>query len=498
MTNSSFCRVVIVSVCLLTTGLCSRAQQRNPPPPGWEFVRKLDSVNSVTFHASGDTLFLNGEFSTNGGTTWDTLWNTATDTAPHARFKTFNPHFFPHTAQIWDVQWTSDGLKRVFIVSNGTSDWKTYPLDSMTEISMGSFVDGEINPFDDNDIFLVTDYGNQRFPDFGMWRSRDGGHTWARIENLPFPDHGQGMKYLLMFDARAADQWYLYVDGQGINGTLSFYRTTDNGISFSRDCCWGKYAGISAPGVFRTWWEKGYQYGVGIVDMSPAGEDSINWLTKMDSTLPMTKLDSGYSHFLREGSYQFFASDPAHAFVAEAEGAWNLADSVIKFTKSHLYETTNDGEIWQSIWSASTAPLVNSLYLDQSTRTLWATTFDSLETKWRQVPLPFYSLVRHRLQTDVNSFTADALPTQVIVNQVFPNPVHSTALINYELSASGPIRLEVFDQIGKTVRELYSGHSESGPHHMMWNIPSFIPSGTYFIRLKSVGVRKTSRLIIIK
>jgi hypothetical protein len=471
------------------------AQQRAAPPPGWELVRNLDFVNSVNFHASGDTLFLNGLISTNSGATWDTLWVNTWDTIRHTL--PF-PDFFPHSAAMWAVtgiKGTKNG--REFIVSRGTSEWTEYPFDSTTNASIGTTYDGAVNPFDDNDIFLLTDQAGQQIREVGVWRSRNGGRSWARMLNLPPPDQGIGAVYALRFDVRAAGQWYLGVQSGYMSQGESHYKTSDNGNTFERMNCWGTYAGISATGVFRTLWENPWNYPIGVIDYGPNGRDSTNWLWRMDSTLPLTNLDSGYAHLLSSASYVFYDDNPSHAFIAEAEGAWNPKDSMRESGRSQLYETTNDGEVWNSLWTTHSVPFVWDAYLDQRTNTIWASSFDSVGVN-SFVGYPFHSLFRYRLNTAIGSETDRLVPRVIVIRSVYPNPIRSMARIEFTTNRSGHVTLGLFDMEGNKVRELFDGFSDAGVHQVTWNLPPSIRSGAYLLRLEARGIIKTTNMVIVK
>jgi hypothetical protein len=485
----------------LSTALivCSAvAQTRNPAPSGWEYVRTIDSDNIITFHASGDTLFLNGLYSTNGGTSWDTLWAPMWDTVPHFLSTYF---FYPHSAALWGVSGSTKIKNGIaYVRTNGTMNWEEYPFDSTTSASIGSPYNGFVNPFDDNDLFLLSDEAGQQTRLVGIWRSRNGGRSWNRMLNIPLPDAGIGAVYDLLFDERAAGQWYLSVESGYMPQAPNYYETTDNGVTFERMNYWGRYAGISAPGILRDWWTTSYQNVVGVVDRGQGVTDSAkftNWLTAMDPTLPMSNTDSGYHHTLEVDPYAHFDSQPEHAFVPEYAVTWSTADSIVTRYYSHVYETTNDGETWTSLWSLIDMPLPYRCFLDQQSRTLWVLAIDNMPYKWPgYVARTQKRLFRYALPTDVAQEPARAIPTGIEVTSLFPLPVRNSLNMSFTMHHDAPIRVAFYDILGSKVRDVYIGTGHSGQNVLYWNVPAYVHLGTYSLRFES-GSHVLSRTVVV-
>lgn len=78
-----------------------------------------------------------------------------------------------------------------------------------------------------------------------------------------------------------------------------------------------------------------------------------------------------------------------------------------------------------------------------------------------------------------------------------PNPFNPVTLIPYYLSEATAYRLVLLDSFGRPIRILEQGEREAGHHHFQFDAGD-LPSGTYFCRLETAGVRHLQRLLLVK
>jgi hypothetical protein len=90
-----------------------------------------------------------------------------------------------------------------------------------------------------------------------------------------------------------------------------------------------------------------------------------------------------------------------------------------------------------------------------------------------------------------------AIPKEFLLKQNYPNPFNPTTTFLFELSAAGPVRLMVYDLLGKEVARLIDSRLESGRYQLMWDA-SRIPSGVYFYSLASGAYTITKRMVLLK
>lgn len=85
---------------------------------------------------------------------------------------------------------------------------------------------------------------------------------------------------------------------------------------------------------------------------------------------------------------------------------------------------------------------------------------------------------------------------------VAPNPFARSTVIEYELKNPGPIRLEIYDKVGRLVRTLVDGEQAKGVHRAEWDGldegGQRVPVGIYFSRLATGSSVRSSKLILLR
>jgi photosystem II stability/assembly factor-like uncharacterized protein len=80
---------------------------------------------------------------------------------------------------------------------------------------------------------------------------------------------------------------------------------------------------------------------------------------------------------------------------------------------------------------------------------------------------------------------------------VAPNPVHSKAVIEFQLEAHDQIVLDILDATGKQVAVLLDEHMTAEQHVVSWDTQE-IPSGLYYVRLISGLWTETRSIVLVK
>lgn len=89
-------------------------------------------------------------------------------------------------------------------------------------------------------------------------------------------------------------------------------------------------------------------------------------------------------------------------------------------------------------------------------------------------------------------------PNQTKISSVYPNPFNPTTTIEYTVSKSSLIALELFDVMGRKVQTLVSNKSHSvGTFSIQLNANT-LSSGLYFIRLQSIDGINVKKIMLIK
>ena len=80
----------------------------------------------------------------------------------------------------------------------------------------------------------------------------------------------------------------------------------------------------------------------------------------------------------------------------------------------------------------------------------------------------------------------DGLPSGFGLPQNYPNPFNASTTIEFKVPTEAPVRLTVFDALGRKVSVLTDRHYSPGVHRVHWNASAYA-SGLYFCRLESEG-----------
>lgn len=79
----------------------------------------------------------------------------------------------------------------------------------------------------------------------------------------------------------------------------------------------------------------------------------------------------------------------------------------------------------------------------------------------------------------------------------FPNPFHAATTLAFRLERDSPVKLTVYDLVGKTVAILKRGMIPKGMHTIIWNAAG-LPNGVYFYKLEAAGFQMTKKMILVR
>ena len=96
---------------------------------------------------------------------------------------------------------------------------------------------------------------------------------------------------------------------------------------------------------------------------------------------------------------------------------------------------------------------------------------------------------------------AFGLPQGFALGPNYPNPFNPSTIIPYRLSASSPVRLEVFNILGQHMATLVDEEQAAGAYRARWDGTDTsgraAASGVYFYRLTVAGVHQTGRMVLV-
>ncbi|MBO6575476.1 MAG: DUF11 domain-containing protein [Rhodothermales bacterium] len=344
---------------------------------------------------------------------------------------------------------------------------------------------------ENNDVYIAT-WGYE-----GIYRSTDGGRTW---KGMIFEDE----------TGLSSGNLIVYAIEEGPNGTLyasadrgRIFRSLDAGESWhlagelpgaSSDVTWSLAAHPTTPGtVFAG------TFGNGVYATDNFG---LTW-----SRLEGRGLGD-------DGRVQVFdiEFDPATPhkptlWAATARGVYRSMDlgghwqelngGLFPFreARSLAFHPDEEGPLFVAVWGGGIYKLTNRKH-----NTVW----EFVDLDGANVTTVFYEPYHGTLaagtdvaglttmsvgafSTDVDDAPTSELPVTMVLAQNYPNPFNPTTAITFDLPEASPVRLSVFDLLGREVRVLADGPMAAGRHEVRFEAGD-LPSGTYLYRLEtSVG-----------
>ena len=94
----------------------------------------------------------------------------------------------------------------------------------------------------------------------------------------------------------------------------------------------------------------------------------------------------------------------------------------------------------------------------------------------------------YRDPVSINDHLFPQVPQYIRTLSNYPNPFNNSTIIGYELSFAGYVRIDIYNHLGRHVRQLYSSQQQAGCYRALWNgrehnnLPA--ASGLYFCRLQ--------------
>lgn len=93
-------------------------------------------------------------------------------------------------------------------------------------------------------------------------------------------------------------------------------------------------------------------------------------------------------------------------------------------------------------------------------------------------------------------------PSEFTLSQNYPNPFNQSTKIEFTLSHSGFVSLNIYDLLGRKIRTLVSENLSSGYKSVLWDGENEsgkeVASGLYFYQLKIGGFSEAKKLVLLK
>ena len=114
----------------------------------------------------------------------------------------------------------------------------------------------------------------------------------------------------------------------------------------------------------------------------------------------------------------------------------------------------------------------------------------------------------HFLQSTYPEFSLNTIESkniladEFVLHPNFPNPFNPVTSISFDILKNIKIKLDVYDQMGRIVRNLINSSYEKGYHSVIWdsrdNNGKQVPSGLYFYSIEFGNNKHTKKMLFIK
>ncbi len=102
----------------------------------------------------------------------------------------------------------------------------------------------------------------------------------------------------------------------------------------------------------------------------------------------------------------------------------------------------------------------------------------------------------------LNGTSAPSTPSEFSLEGNYPNPVQRSTTIEYQLAESAPVRITVYDMLGRRIQTLVDTRQEAGTHSVKWNRGGTsrgrVASGTYFYRIEAGDFTETRKMVVVR
>ena len=79
----------------------------------------------------------------------------------------------------------------------------------------------------------------------------------------------------------------------------------------------------------------------------------------------------------------------------------------------------------------------------------------------------------------------------------FPNPFQSFTNIHFELAHSGPVKIEIYDILGRVLSTPVDGYLTAGVHEIRWAAKE-LPTGVYILMMETDSARRSKNMLLVR
>jgi photosystem II stability/assembly factor-like uncharacterized protein len=351
-----------------------------------------------------------------------------------------------------------------------------------------------IHPKNPNIIFVTLGLNGLTVP--GIIKSTNGGNNWQEVDSGMYVTSEEGPSQLII-DYNYPDT--MYCGTAGFYGGR-FYRSTNGGQS------WKSYGDSTR-----------LRNGVVSIAIAPDSSNIIFAGTEFSGDI-LKSTDYGEdwdtTGFVSDGSIIYslqFAKTSSTIYAGSSPGYSSTTG---------IFKSTDGGKTWTNpkFGLPDTASVLGIQIMYDSNETVFLTTgwiYKSISSEpWKKIgsggtltlfKTKLYAGSKGVLVSDLVTSINDkerSRPNEFQLVQNYPNPFNPGTNINYELSKSSQVLLEIFDIQGKEIKTLVNKYERPGKYSVYWNGKDntgiHVSSGVYFYIFCAQGYSVSRKMIYLK
>ena len=152
------------------------------------------------------------------------------------------------------------------------------------------------------------------------------------------------------------------------------------------------------------------------------------------------------------------------------------------YSSSNMFKTTNGGKEWTNQF-IGTSNSLNSVF------------FTNGNTGW--IVGNNGTILKSNSVITSNQILSAEIPEQFSLSQNFPNPFNPSTKITYSLKSSVPVKLSIYDMLGRNIITLVNDVQGPGTYQVEFNGANF-SSGVYLYRLEAGEFIETKSMLMVK
>jgi hypothetical protein len=171
-----------------------------------------------------------------------------------------------------------------------------------------------------------------------------------------------------------------------------------------------------------------------------------------------------------------------------------------------------DEPIWQTVpftYADTGGEHLVRLFPLETSPLSWTIKFDQSVSGYREVGLALTDTAGNaavaKAQFEVVGIAegaAQALPSQPMLYPAYPNPFNASTVLRYYIPDNDPVRLIIYNSLGREVVRLLDQHGSAGYHELVWQGKSTsgrnLPSGLYLVRMSTPGFTASVKITLLK